>query len=126
MLLLVLFAAIAAAMAAIGVFGVMSYVVNLRFRELGIRLALGARTAEVQRMVMADGLKQALTGVALGLVAASWLTRSMRTLLFGVSPADPLTLTLVAALVVGTAALACFVPARRATRIDPLSILRTE
>ena len=126
MLLLVLFAAIAAAMAAIGVFGVMSYVVNLRFRELGIRLALGARTAEVQRMVMADGLKQALTGVALGVVAASWLTRSMRTLLFGVSPGDPLTLTLVAALLVGTAALACFVPARRATRIDPLSILRTE
>lgn len=126
MLLLVLFAAIAAAMAAIGVFGVMSYVVNLRFRELGIRLALGARTAEVQRMVMADGLKQALTGVALGVVAASWLTRSMRTLLFGVSPGDPLTISLVAALLVATAALACFVPARRATRIDPLSILRTE
>jgi putative ABC transport system permease protein len=126
MLLLVLFAAIAAALAAIGVFGVMSYVVNLRFRELGIRLALGARTAEVQRMVMADGLKQALTGIALGVVAASWLTRSMRTLLFGVSPGDPLTLTLVAALLIGTAALACFVPARRATRIDPLSILRTE
>jgi putative ABC transport system permease protein len=126
MLLLVLFAAVAAAMAAIGVFGVMSYVVTLRVRELGIRLALGATSAELQRMVMVNGLKQALAGVVLGVVAAMWLTRSMRALLYGVAPGDPLTLFAVAALLLTTAAVACFVPARRATRIDPLSILRTE
>jgi putative ABC transport system permease protein len=126
MLLLVLFAAIAAAMAAIGVFGVMSYVVNLRMRELGIRLALGARGADLQRMVLTDGLKQALAGVLLGLVASVWLTRSMRALLYGVDPGDPLTLAAVAGLLLATTVLACFVPARRATQIDPLSILRTE
>jgi putative ABC transport system permease protein len=126
MLLLVLFAAIAATMAAIGVFGVMSYVVNLRMRELGIRLALGARSAELRRMVMASGLKQAASGIVLGLIAAVWLTRSMGSLLYGVAPGDPLTLVCVTALLLGSAALACFVPARRATRIDPLSILRME
>jgi putative ABC transport system permease protein len=125
MLLLVLFAFVAVVMAAIGVFGVMSYAVNLRLRELGIRLALGARPSEVQRMVLADGLKQALAGVALGVVGAIWLTRTMRTLLYGVSPGDPLTLVVVAGLLVLTAAAACYLPARRATRIDPLIVLRT-
>jgi putative ABC transport system permease protein len=126
MLLLVLFAAVAAAMAAIGVYGVMSYVVSLRMRELGIRLALGARSDELQRLVMSDGLKQALAGVLIGVLAASLLTRSMRALLYGVAPGDPLTLAVVAALLTATAALACLIPARRATRIDPLTILRTE
>ena len=79
-------------MAAVGVFGVMSYAVNLRSREMGIRLALGARPAEVRRMVVADGMKQALVGVAIGLGGAAWLTRMMTSMLFGVSPGDPLTL----------------------------------
>src|SRR4029453_3249678 len=104
MLLLVLFAGIAMAMAAIGVFGVMSYAVNLRAREMGIRLALGARPSEVRRMVVADGMKQALAGVALGVGGALWLTRMMTTLLFGVRPGDPLTLASVAALLPATAA----------------------
>jgi putative ABC transport system permease protein len=126
MLLLVLFAAIAMVMAAVGVFGVMSYTVNLRRREMGIRLALGARPSEVRRMIVADGMKQALLGVAIGLAGAAWLTRLMGTLLFGVSPGDPLTLAIVASLLLMTAALACYLPARRATRIDPLVVLRTE
>ena len=126
MLLLVLFAVIAVVMATIGVFGVMSYAVNLRLRELGIRLALGARASDVRLMVIVDGMKQALAGVAIGVLGAMWFTRAMRTLLFEVSPGDPLTLGVVAALLVGAAAAACFLPARRATRIDPLTVLRTE
>jgi putative ABC transport system permease protein len=126
MLLLVLFAAIAMVMAAVGVFGVMSYAVNLRAREMGIRLALGARPSEVRRMIVGDGMKQALLGVGLGLLGAVWLTRMMGTLLFGVTPGDPLTLATVALLLLMTAALACYVPARRATKVDPLVVLRTE
>jgi ABC-type antimicrobial peptide transport system permease subunit len=86
MLVLVLFAAIAMVMAAVGVFGVMSYTVNLRRREMGIRLALGARPSEVRRMIVAAGMKQALLGVTVGLAGAASLTRMMGTLLFGVSP----------------------------------------
>jgi putative ABC transport system permease protein len=126
MLLLVLFAGIAIIMAAIGVFGVMSYAVTLRAREMGIRLALGARPSEVRRMVVMDGMKQALLGVIIGLAGAAWLTRMMTTLLFGVTPGDPLTLAAVATLLLFTAALACYLPARRATRVDPLLVLRTE
>jgi len=126
MLLLVLFAAIAMVMAAVGVFGVMSYAVNLRTREMGIRLALGARPSEVRRMIVGDGMKQALVGVGLGLLGAVWLTRMMGTLLFGVTPGDPLTLATVGLLLLMTAALACYVPARRATKVDPLVVLRTE
>ena len=126
MLLLVLFAGIAVVMAAIGVFGVMSYAVNLRSREMGIRLALGARPAEVRRMVVVEGMKQAAIGVAIGVAGAAWLTRAMTTLLFGVTPGDPLTLATVAALLLVTAAIACYLPARRATRVDPLVVLRTE
>ena len=126
MLLLTLFAAIAMVMAAVGVFGVMSYGVTLRAREMGIRMALGARPAEVRRMVVTDGMKQALLGVALGIAGAIWLTRTMSALLFEVKPGDPLTLAGAAALLLVTAACACYLPARRATRVDPLIVLRTE
>ena len=126
MLLLALFAGVAVVMAAVGVFGVMSYTVNLRAREMGIRMALGARPSEVRRMVVTDGMRQALLGVALGVAGAIWLTRAMTSLLFEVRPGDPLTLTAAAALLLATAALACYVPARRATRVDPLIVLRTE
>jgi putative ABC transport system permease protein len=126
MLLLVLFAGIAMAMAAVGVFGVMSYGVNLRSREMGIRMALGARSSEVRRMVVADGMKQALVGVALGVGGAIWLTRMMTTMLFGVAPGDPVTLAGAATLLLATAAVACYLPARRATGVDPLIVLRTE
>lgn len=126
MLLLTLFAGIAMVMSAVGVFGVMSYAVNLRAREMGIRLALGARPWEVRRLVVTDGMKQAVLGVAIGLGGAVWLTRLLTTLLFGVSPGDPLTLAAVSTLLLATAAFACYLPARRATRVDPLVVLRTE
>jgi len=126
MLLLALFAGVALVMAAVGVFGVMSYAVNLRTREMGIRLALGARPAEVRRMVVADGMKQAIVGVIIGAAAASWVTRTMSSMLFGVSPGDPATLALASSVLLVTAALACYMPARRATRVDPLVVLRAE
>jgi len=126
MLLLVLFAGIAMVMAAVGVFGVMSYAVNLRAREMGIRMALGAPSSEVRRMVVVDGMKQALVGVALGVAGAIWLTRMMATMLFGVMPGDPATLAGAAALLLAAAAVACYLPARRATTVDPLIVLRTE
>jgi putative ABC transport system permease protein len=126
MLLLALFAGIAMVMAAIGVFGVMSYSVNLRVREMGIRMALGARPAEVRRLVVRDGLKQSLVGIALGLAGAAWLTRTMSSMLFEVRPGDPLTLGAVAIALLSVSALACYIPARRATRVDPLVVLRAE
>jgi ABC-type antimicrobial peptide transport system permease subunit len=126
MLLLALFAGVAVVMAAVGVFGVMSYTVNLRAREVGIRMALVARPSEVRRMVVADGMRQALVGVALGLVGAFWVTRAMTSLLFQVEPGDPMTLAAAAVLLLATAAMACYVPARRATSVDPLIVLRTE
>jgi len=126
MLLVTLFAGIAMVMAAVGVFGVMSYAVNLRVREMGIRLALGARPAEVRRMIVRDGLKYALAGVVLGLGGAAWLTRTMRAMLFEVRPGDPLTLAAVAIALLAVATLACYIPARRATRVDPLVVLRAE
>lgn len=126
MLLIALFAAIAMAMAAIGVFGVMSYTVNLRVREMGIRLALGARPSEVRGLIVRDGMKQAAIGVALGAAGAVWLTRTMTSLLFEVRPGDPLTLAVVSTALLAVAALACYIPARRATRVDPLVVLRTE
>jgi len=126
MLLFMLFAGIAMVMAAVGVFGVMSYSVNLRVREMGIRLALGARPAEVRRMIVRDGMKQALAGVVLGLGGAVWLTRTMSSMLFEVRPGDPLTLAAVAIALLGVAALACYLPARRATLVDPLVVLRAE
>jgi ABC-type antimicrobial peptide transport system permease subunit len=124
MLLLALFAGVATVMAAVGVFGVMSYGVNLRAREMGSRMALGARPSEVRWLVVADGMKQALIGVVLGLAGAVWVTRMMATLLFGVAPGDPLTLATVATLLLATAALASYVPARRATKVNPLTVLR--
>jgi hypothetical protein len=126
MLLLALFAGVALVMAAIGVFGVMSYAVNLRAREMGIRLALGARPSEVRRMVVADGMKQAIVGVVLGVAGAAWVTRTMSSMLFGVTPRDPATLALASVLLLATAALACYMPARRATNVDPLIVLRAE
>ena len=126
MLLLALFAGIAVIMAAVGVFGVMSYAVNLRSREMGIRLALGAQPADVKRLVVAEGMKHALIGVVIGLAGAAWVTRTMTSMLFGVAPGDPVTLAAGAALLLTTAAIACYLPARRATRVDPLIVLRTE
>jgi len=111
-------------MAAVGVFGVMSYSVTLRAREMGIRIALGAEPSEVRRMIVLSGLRQAAAGVVLGIAGAIWLTRLMDSMLYGVKPADPLTLASVSALLITVALLACYLPARRATRVDPVSVLR--
>jgi putative ABC transport system permease protein len=126
MLLLGLLAGVALVMAVIGVFGVLSYTVSRRAREMGIRVALGADAGEVLGLVMRQGLTQSLIGVLVGVGGALLLTRFMETLLFNVSPTDTITLLSVSALLLGSAALACYLPARRATRVDPLVVLRTE
>jgi putative ABC transport system permease protein len=118
------FAAIALVLASVGIYGVISYAVSLRTRELGIRIALGATGSQVSRLVLQQGVTLALAGVVLGGVGAYWLTQLLAKLLFDVSPKDPLTFFGVAGLLTAIAALACYVPARRAARVDPLLAMR--
>jgi ABC-type antimicrobial peptide transport system permease subunit len=120
------FAGFALLLAAIGTYGVLSYVVAQRRREIGIRMALGAERALVLRSVMGQGLQLAGIGLVAGLTGALVLTRLMETLLFGVRPSDPATLAGVVALITAVAAAASLVPAVRATRVDPMVALRDE
>jgi putative ABC transport system permease protein len=126
MLLLAAFAAVALVLAAIGIFGVMSYTVSQRTREIGIRMALGAQGGSVVSMVVRQAMFLAIGGLALGLVAAAALSRTMATLLFELSPTDPATFAAVGGVLAFVALLASYVPARRAASVDPIDSLRAE
>jgi putative ABC transport system permease protein len=126
LLLLAAFAGLALVLTAVGIYSVLSYMVRRRFREIGIRMAMGATPTAVLRLVVGDGMKPILLGVGVGLAAALGLGRVVRSLLYGVSATDPLTFTVVAALLVAVGLLATALPAYRATRIEPVKTLREE
>ncbi len=126
MVLLGVFAAIGMLMAAVGLYGVMSFFVAQRTHEIGIRLALGAQQGDVVRLVVTEGLKLVTTGLVIGALGALGLTRLIAALIHGVSAADPPSFALAAALLVAAGLLASYVPARRAVRVEPMSVLRSE
>jgi putative ABC transport system permease protein len=124
--LLSIFASLALVLAAVGIYGVISYLVSQRTHEIGIRMALGAAPSHVFRLVLGQGIVMILIGLALGLAGSLFLTRYLANLLYGVRPFDPLTIICVAVVLVSVALAACYLPARRAANVDPLIALRYE
>jgi len=126
MSLLAVFALLALVLAALGIYGVMSYAVTRRTRELGVRIALGAQSRDVLKLMVSEGIKMALLGLVFGLAGAVIVARVLAGLLFGVGATDPVTFAIVTLLLLAVALLACWIPARRATKVDPLTALRHE
>jgi putative ABC transport system permease protein len=125
-LLIGIFGALALLLASIGLYGVMSFAVSRRTREIGIRMALGAQAADVFGLVLRQGLGMVLVGLVIGLAAAGVVTRLLTSFLFGIKPLDPITFVVISFLLVLVAVAACFIPAHRATKVDPLVALRYE
>jgi len=126
MVLLALFAGLALTLAAVGIYGIVAYSVTERTHEIGVRVALGAQRRDVMAMVVGQGMAMTVAGTAIGVAASAALARLMSSLLFGVSAADPVTFVAIPLLLIAVALAACYVPARRATRVDPLQTLRSE
>jgi putative ABC transport system permease protein len=126
MALLAAFAGLALLLAAVGIYGVMTQFVAQRTHEIGVRMALGARPLDVVRLVLGQGVRLAFLGLGIGIIVAAAATRLIRSLLYGVSASDPVTFVSVAMLLIGVVLLACFVPAWRAMRVDPVIALRYE
>ena len=126
MRLLTVFGCVALVIAAIGIYGLAAYTMNQRTREIAIRMALGAQRAEILRMVIGGGMRLVLIGICIGVAAALGLARFLSNILFGVKPTDPTTFVSVVTMLLGVAMLACYLPARRATKVDPMVALRHE
>jgi putative ABC transport system permease protein len=124
--LLMGFSLVSLLMAAIGIYGLIQYAITTRTQEIGIRIAVGAQTGEIFRMIIGEGLKLSLAGLLLGLLGALGLGRAISSFLFGVTATDPLTFVAVSLLLTAVATAACYIPARRATKIDPILALRRE